>query len=116
MGGRFEREGTYVYIGLIHVVVQRKPTQDCKAMILELNINFKKRGIRGVCLSVAALLRLSHFAPLISVLPVSKIRLRMGSSQVLEGSPGLSGKRARERGLARPSASSPGPWRSLALI
>ena len=115
MAGRFEREGTYIYIGLIHVVVWWKPTQYCKAMILQLNINLKKRGIRGVCLSVAALLRLSHFAPLISVLPVSKIRLRMGSSKVLEGSPGLSGKRAREKGPARPSASSPRPWRSLAL-
>ena len=53
---------------------------------------------------MAALLRLSHFAPLISVLPVSKIRLRMGSRKVLEGSPGLLGKRVRERGPARPSA------------
>ena len=51
----------------------------------------------------------------VSVLPVGKIRLRMGSRNLLEGSPGLSGKTVREKGPARPSASSPGPWRSLAL-
>ena len=33
MGGRLKREGTYVYLWLIHVVWQ-KPTQRCKAIIL----------------------------------------------------------------------------------
>ena len=39
---RFKREGTYVYLWLIHIVVWQKPTQYCKAIILQLKINFKK--------------------------------------------------------------------------
>jgi len=29
-GGRLEREGTYVQLWLIYIVVQQKPTQHCK--------------------------------------------------------------------------------------
>ena len=36
VGGRFKRKETYVYLGLIHVDVQQKPTQYCKAIILQL--------------------------------------------------------------------------------
>ena len=36
MGGRFKREGIYVYIQLIHFIVQQKLTQHCKAIILPL--------------------------------------------------------------------------------
>ena len=32
--GRFKKEGTYVYLWLIHVDVWQKPTQYCKAVIL----------------------------------------------------------------------------------
>ena len=32
-GGRFKREGTYLYLWLIHVVVLQKATQHCKATI-----------------------------------------------------------------------------------
>ena len=35
-GGRFKREGTYVYLWLIHVDVWKKPTKFCKAIILQL--------------------------------------------------------------------------------
>ena len=35
-GGRFKKEGTYVYLWLIQVVVWRKPTQPGKAIILQL--------------------------------------------------------------------------------
>ena len=35
-GGRFKREGTYVYLWWIHVVVWQKSTQYCKAIILQL--------------------------------------------------------------------------------
>ena len=42
MRGRFKREGTYVYLWLSHVDVWKKPTQYCKAIILQLKINFKK--------------------------------------------------------------------------
>ena len=38
-GGRFEREGTYVCLWLIHVGVWQRPTQHYKAVILQLKIN-----------------------------------------------------------------------------
>ena len=41
LGARLHREGIYVYLRLIHKVVQRKPTQHCKAVILQLKINSK---------------------------------------------------------------------------
>ena len=44
MGGRLKREGTCVYLWLIHVVIWQKPTQHCKAIILQLIINFKISG------------------------------------------------------------------------
>jgi len=40
-GGKFKREGTYVYLWLIHVDVWQKPTQYCKAVIPQLKINKK---------------------------------------------------------------------------
>ena len=39
VGGRFNREGTYIYLWLIHVDVWQKPTQYCKAIILQLKMN-----------------------------------------------------------------------------
>ena len=41
-GGRFEREGTHVYLGLIHADVWQKPIQYCKAITLQLKINRSK--------------------------------------------------------------------------
>ena len=41
MGGRLRREGTYVYLWLIHVDVWQKPTQYCIVIILQ----FKKKRI-----------------------------------------------------------------------
>ena len=43
VGWRFKREGTYVYLWLIHVDVWQKPTRFCKAIILQLKSKFKKR-------------------------------------------------------------------------
>ena len=37
--GRLKVEGTYIYLWLIHVDVWQKPTQYCKAIILQLKIN-----------------------------------------------------------------------------
>ena len=37
--GSFKREGTDVYLWLIHVEVWQKPTQHCKAITLQLQIN-----------------------------------------------------------------------------
>ena len=37
--GSLKREGTYVYLGLIHVDVWQKQTQYCRAIILQLKIN-----------------------------------------------------------------------------
>ena len=39
MGGRFKREGTYVYLWLIHVDVWQKTTQYCKVIILQVKRN-----------------------------------------------------------------------------
>ena len=39
VGGMFRREGTCVYLWLIHVEVWQKPTQYCKAIILQSDIN-----------------------------------------------------------------------------
>ena len=41
MGGRFKREGAYVYLWLIHVDIWQKPIQCCKAIILQLKISKK---------------------------------------------------------------------------
>ena len=41
VGGRLKKEGIYVYLQLIHTVVWEKPTQQFKAIILQLNINKK---------------------------------------------------------------------------
>ena len=35
VGGRSKREGIYVYIELIHFIVQQKLTQHCEAIILQ---------------------------------------------------------------------------------
>ena len=42
VGGRFKREGTFVYLQPIHVDVWQKPTQFCKAMIPQLKKKKKK--------------------------------------------------------------------------
>ena len=39
VGGSFKKEGTYVYLWLIHAHVWQKPTQYHKAIILQLKIN-----------------------------------------------------------------------------
>ena len=44
--GRFKREGTYVYLWLIHADVRQKSLPYCKVTILQLNI-------KKVCLSKA---------------------------------------------------------------
>ena len=45
VGERVKREGTYVYLWLIHDDVWQKPTQFCKAIILQLKkrINLKSK-------------------------------------------------------------------------
>ena len=46
VGRRFKREWTHVYLWLIPVVVCQKPTQCCKAIILQLKINLKKDNVQ----------------------------------------------------------------------
>ena len=41
VGGRVKREGIYVCLQLIHIVVQKKSTQYYQATILQLNIKTK---------------------------------------------------------------------------
>ena len=43
MGEGFRREGTYVYLWLIHVDVWQKPTQCCKAIVLQSKKKKKKK-------------------------------------------------------------------------
>ena len=43
MGVKFKKEGTYVHLWVIHVDVWQKPTQYCKAIILQLEINTLKK-------------------------------------------------------------------------
>ena len=38
-GGGLKNEETYVYLWLIHAVVWQKPTQHCKATILQFKIS-----------------------------------------------------------------------------
>ena len=46
-GGRFKREGTYVYLWLTPVDVWQETMQHCKAMILQLKINkLKKKKLK----------------------------------------------------------------------
>ena len=40
VGGRFDRQGTSVYLWLIHIHVWQEPTQHYKAIILQLKIIF----------------------------------------------------------------------------
>ena len=47
VGGRFQREGTYVDLRLIYIDVWQKPTHSCKAITFQLKINFKKKTRNG---------------------------------------------------------------------
>ena len=55
MGGKFKREGTYVYLWLIHGDIWQKTTKFCKAIILQLKNKLIQGGKRlspaspGVC-------------------------------------------------------------------
>ena len=44
VGGKLKREGTYLCLWLIHVDVWQKPTQYCRAIILQLIFLFLKRS------------------------------------------------------------------------
>ena len=45
VGGKLKREGFYIYLQLIHVVVQQKLAHHCKAITLRLKSKFlKKKG------------------------------------------------------------------------
>ena len=47
-GGRFKRQGTDVYLWLMHADVRQKPTPHCEAVILQLKINnFLKKENMG---------------------------------------------------------------------
>ena len=60
MGGRrLKRNGIYIYLQLIHVVVQQELTQHCKAIILQSKLKKKKKrmGRQFDCRAY------SHFQP-----------------------------------------------------
>ena len=45
-GGRFNTEGTYVYLWLIDIGIWQKTTKFCKAIILQLKNKFLKSGYK----------------------------------------------------------------------
>ena len=47
VGGRFKREGTYAYTLLIHIAVQQKWIQHCKAILFQLKNKFEKKILDG---------------------------------------------------------------------
>ena len=53
--GRSKGERTYTYLWLNHVDVWQKPTQHCKAIILQLNKNFLKGSYADLQSSMAML-------------------------------------------------------------
>jgi len=42
-GKEFQREGIYVHLRLIHVLILQKPTQQCKTIILQQKNKLKKK-------------------------------------------------------------------------
>ena len=47
-GGRLTKEGIYVYIQQFHIVVQKKQTQHCKAIMLQLGKSNNNKGKNSV--------------------------------------------------------------------
>ena len=47
VGGSFKREGTYVYLWLLHIDTWQKPTQYYKAIILQLKINKLEKTLQS---------------------------------------------------------------------
>ena len=60
MRGRFKREGTYIYLWLIHVDVWQKPIRFCKAIIFQLINKLKKKKSCGAGLVVLRHVRFSQ--------------------------------------------------------
>ena len=58
--GRFKREGTYVYLWLIHVDVWQKPTKFCKSVILQLKIKKNFLNTRQTKLCQLAILTANY--------------------------------------------------------
>ena len=51
-GGRLQREAMYIHLWLIRVAVRQKPTQHCKAIVLQIKIlKNGSRAKKGSCLS-----------------------------------------------------------------
>ena len=65
VGGRFQMEGTYVHLWLIHVDIRQKPTQYCIAIILQ----FKKSRRLLLCLPASYFLSPS-LSPSLSLFPL----------------------------------------------
>ena len=64
VGERFKKERMYVQLWLIHSAVWLKPTQHCKAIILQLKINFKSMAslfLMDGHLSFLTFISISHF-------------------------------------------------------
>ena len=68
VGGRFKREGTYVYLWLIHIAVWQKPTWYCKAIILQLKKKawFFAKNVHSECIYELQKIRAGKCASLLT--------------------------------------------------
>ena len=81
VGGRSKKDGTYVYLWLIHVDVWQKPTQYCKTIIIQLQINnFFFKGYVGLNRTHTTLTKNSPVGnPKLHQMPIS---LAMNSNEI----------------------------------
>ena len=77
-GGRFKREGIYVYLWLIHVEAWQKTTKFCKAIILQLKKNF----LRHSRFSVNTYIKIRLLFNIDTVQPCIHFILSLGSYNV----------------------------------
>ena len=80
LGERFNREGIYVYLWLIHVDIWQKPTTYCKAIILQLKI----------CVCVLVTSHVWLFATPWTIAPQASLSMGFSRQEYWNGWPPLS--------------------------
>ena len=79
MGGKFKREETCVCLWLIHADVWQKPTQYCKAIVLQLKINhFLQKEVETI--ELVAQRSMFH----IKMLPMGKRKKKLTGPNLLK--------------------------------
>jgi len=82
MGGRFKREGIYVYLWLIHVEVWQKTTKFCKAIILQLKKKDKMAKRVNFMLLCYPVRHDRHITPMLGVTQLSAINSERDQPQL----------------------------------